>query len=102
MAQIFASRGDSAAALSHAQRGVYIARRYLDGPEPGLRKRYLADSYFGLASIDRTFSKWQEAHDNVLQAIANWDASEVKDVDPTNREQAAVILAESAAHLSPK
>jgi tetratricopeptide (TPR) repeat protein len=102
MAQIFASRGDSAAALSHAQRGVYIARRYLDGPEGGLRKRYLADSYLGLATVDRTFGKWQEAHDNVVQAIANWNASEVKDVDPTNREQAAVILAESAAHLSPK
>jgi tetratricopeptide (TPR) repeat protein len=99
MAAILASRGDSAAALSHAQRGLYVARRYVDGPEPGLRKRFLADAYFGLASIDRTFHKWQEARDNAQQAIANWDQSDVKDSDPGNREQAAAIVAESAAQL---
>ena len=102
MAAILASRGDAAAALSHAHRGLTIAQRYLDGPEPGLRKRYLADSYFGLASVDRTLRKWPEARDNAQQALNYWNASEVKDVDPTNRDQASAIIADSAAHLSHK
>jgi eukaryotic-like serine/threonine-protein kinase len=102
MANILASRGDSAGALAHAQRGLSIAQKYLHGPEPGLRKRYLADASFNLASIDRTFHKWPEAHANAQQAIVNWDASEVKDEDPTHRVQAAAILAESAAHLPGK
>jgi len=102
MAYIFVARGDSAAALSHAQRGLTIAQKYLDGPEPGLRKRYLADSYFALASVYRSFHKWQEAHDNAQLAIENWNASEVKNTDPSDREQATAILAESTAHMPRK
>jgi len=100
MASILAARGDSAAAFSHAQRGLSVAQQNANGPEPALRKKYLADSYFGLASVDRTFHKWQEAHANAEQAIAFWNATEVKDPDPSHREQAAAILAESAAHLA--
>ncbi len=99
LANILASRGDSAGAVSHAERGLSVAQKYLNGPEPGLRRRYLADSYFALASIDRKFQKWQEARDNAQQAIANWNASEVKNEDPSDREKATAILAESATHL---
>lgn len=99
MANILASRRDSAGALSHAERGLSVAQKYLNGPEPGLRKLYLADSYFGLASVDRKFQKWQEARDNAQRAIAYWNESEVKDVDPANRATATAILNESAAHL---
>jgi serine/threonine protein kinase/tetratricopeptide (TPR) repeat protein len=102
LAAILASRGDSAGAWAHAQRGLALAQKYLDGPEPGLRKRYLADSYFGLATIARTLHKWPEAHDNAQQAFVHWNASEVKDTDPTNRDQATAILAESAVHLPRK
>jgi eukaryotic-like serine/threonine-protein kinase len=102
IASILASRGDSAGAILHAQRGVSIAQKYLSGPEPGLRKRYLGNSYFGLASVDRTLHKWQDAHDNAERAIATWSASGAKDFDSTNRDQATAILAESAAHLSGK
>jgi len=102
MAYIFVTRGDSAAALSHAQRGLSIAQKYLDGPEPGLRKRYLADSYFALASVNRSFHKWQEAHDNAQQAIDYWNTSDVKNADPSDREQATAILAESTAHIPRK
>jgi eukaryotic-like serine/threonine-protein kinase len=102
MAFILASRGDAAGAIFHAERGLSIAQKYLDGPEPGLRKRYLGDSYFSLASVDRTLHKWQEARDNALQAIAHWNLPEVTDVDPGSREQANAILTESAAHLARK
>jgi serine/threonine protein kinase/tetratricopeptide (TPR) repeat protein len=94
MAFILASRGDAAAALSHAERGLSIARKYLDGPEPGLRRRYLGDSYFTLASVDRTFHKWPEARENARQAIAQWSSPGVTDTDPNTREQANAILTE--------
>lgn len=102
MASILASRGDFAGANSHARRGVSIAQKYLEGPEAAIRKRYLGDSYFGLASVDRTFRKWQQAHDHAQQALANWNLPGVPDVDPGNRDQATAILTESAAHLSRK
>jgi tetratricopeptide (TPR) repeat protein len=102
MASILASRGDSAGAIAHAERGLSIAKKYLDGPEPGLRKRYLADAYFGVASIDHALNKWRESRDNAEQAIANWNASEVKNVDPSHRNEATAILADAAAHLPRK
>jgi hypothetical protein len=101
MAAILASRGDSSGALLHAQRGVSIAQKYLQGPEPAIRKRYLGQSYLSVASIDRTFHKWPEARENAELAIAQW-SPEVKDVDPADRERAAAIVAESSAHLSHK
>jgi tetratricopeptide (TPR) repeat protein len=100
MAFILAGRGDSAGALLHARRGVQVAKENLNGPEPGLRKRYLGDSYFGLASVHRTLHQWREAQENAQEAMSHWSAAEVKDVDSSNRQQAAAILAESAAHLT--
>jgi hypothetical protein len=79
-----------------------IAQKYLEGPEPGLRKRYLGDAYCNFASVDRTLHKWQEAHDYAQQALATWNLPGVTDVDPTNREQANAILTESATHLPRK
>lgn len=99
LAGIFASRGDAAGALFHAQRGLDSARRYLDGPESGLRGRYLADAYFGMASVHHTLKHWPQARDYAQQAIAQWADAGVKDSDATYREQAAAILAESTAHL---
>jgi tetratricopeptide (TPR) repeat protein len=102
MASILASQGDAAGATVHAQRGLSIAQKYLEGPEPGLRKRYLGDAYCNFASVDRTLHKWQEAHDYAQQALATWNLPGVTDVDPTNREQANAILTESATHLPRK
>ena len=99
MASILASRGDSAGAFFHAQRCLSIARKYLEGPEAGLRQRYLGQSFLSLASVDRTFHKWPEARENARQAIAYFNAPDVRDVDPADRLQAAAILAESATDL---
>jgi serine/threonine protein kinase/tetratricopeptide (TPR) repeat protein len=98
IAFILASRGDSAGAIAHAQRAVSVAQKYIDGPEPGLRKRYLGDSYFGLATVDRTLNKWPEARNNAEQALAYWNLPGVTDVDPDRRDQMNAILTASAAH----
>jgi tetratricopeptide (TPR) repeat protein len=102
MALILASQGDSAGALLHARRGVALAQNNVDGPEPGLRKRYLGESYYGLAAVARTLRQWPEARQNAQLAIATWSAPEVKEVDPMHLKEANAILAESAAHLPRK
>lgn len=102
MAEILASRHDSAGALAHAQRSLSVAEKYSAGPEAGIRTRYVADSHFGLAEVDRALQKWPEAQDNARQAIALWNSPEVRDVDPKLRQQATAILAESAARLAHK
>jgi tetratricopeptide (TPR) repeat protein len=99
IASILAARGDSAGAIAHAQRAVSVAQKYIDGPEPGLRKRYLGDSYFGLATVDRTLNKWPEARDNAQRALAYWNLPGVTDVDPDRRDQMNAILTAPAAHL---
>jgi tetratricopeptide (TPR) repeat protein len=102
MAETLASRHDAASALAHAQRSLSVAEKYADGPEAGIRKRYVADSHFGLAEVDRALQRWPEAQDNARQAISLWNSPEVRDADPKLRQQATAILAESAAHLSHK
>jgi hypothetical protein len=99
---ILASRGDAAGAIVHAGRGLSLAQKYANGPEPGLRKRYLAESYYGLASVNRTLRQWREARENAQQAIAAWNSPEVKEVNPKHRQEAAAILADSFAHLPRK
>jgi serine/threonine protein kinase len=99
---ILASRGDAAGAIVHAGRGLSLAQKYANGPEPGLRKRYLAESYYGLASVNRTLHQWREAGENAQQAIAAWNSPEVKEVNSKHRQEAAAILADSSAHLPRK
>jgi tetratricopeptide (TPR) repeat protein len=102
MSAILASRGDEANAIAHAQHSLSVAQKSLNGPEADLRKRFVGDAWFNLASVDRTLHKWQEAHDNVQQAFAFWTASGVKDIDLPHKDQASTILAESSAHLPRK
>jgi tetratricopeptide (TPR) repeat protein len=98
MGAILAYR-DAAGAIFHAQRGLSIAQKYVDGPESGLRHRYLGDSYYGLASVHRVLGHWQDAHDNARFAIDAWSGPRVIDVVPENLKDANAILAESAKHI---
>lgn len=102
MGDILASRGDAAGALLHARRGVEIARKYLNGPEAGLRRRYVGDAYHGLAKVDRILHKWPEARDDAQQAMAFWNQPGVKDLNPETRDDTVAILRESATHLPAK
>ena len=102
IAEILVSRHDAPSALPHAQRSLAIAEKYADGPETGIRKRYLADAHFGLAEVHRGLGKWPEAEDHARQAISLWNAPEVKDADPKLRQQANAVMAESAIRMAHK
>jgi tetratricopeptide (TPR) repeat protein len=99
---ILISRHDLTGALTHAQRGLSVAQKYADGPEQGLRFRYLGNAYNSVAAVDRALGKWQDAHDHAQLAIDNWSRPEVKDVDPASRQQATAVLSEAASHLPRK
>lgn len=99
IAEILVSRHDPSAALVHAQRGLSVAENNVNGPEPGIRKRYVGSGHFGLAEVNRALEKWREAQDHARQAVSIWSSPEVKDVDPKLRQQANAILADCAAHL---
>jgi serine/threonine protein kinase len=99
IASLLLSRGDSQGALAHAQRALAVAEKYVAGPEPGLRRRYLGNAYSALASVHRGMHKWQEAHDAAQQAISTWNLPEVNNVNPSYRAEATAILTESSAHV---
>ena len=102
IAEILVSRHDTAAALTHAERGLSIAEKYAAGPEAGLRKKFLADAHLGVAEVQRALGKWPEARDHARQADSLWSSPEVKDVDPKLRQQAAAILTESTVRMARK
>jgi tetratricopeptide (TPR) repeat protein len=102
IAEVLVGSHDPASALAHAQRSLSVAEKYVDGPEPGIRKRYVADAHFGVGEVDRALQKWPEAQGQVSQAISYWSSPEVKDTDPKLRQQANAILAEASAHLTRK
>ena len=93
IAEILVARHDPAAAVPHAQRSLSVAEKYVNGPEPGIRKRFAADAHLGLAEVHRALQKWPEAQDHARLAILLWNSPEVKDADPKLRQQAAAILA---------
>jgi tetratricopeptide (TPR) repeat protein len=93
------SKKDFAGALAHAQHGLVVALKNADGPELGIRLRYLGNSYDSLAYADRALGHWQAARDHAQSALDTWDRSGGKDVDTRNRQQASAILAESAKYL---
>jgi hypothetical protein len=93
------SKKDLAGALAHAQHGVAVAEKNADGPEPGVRLRYLGNSYTSLAYADRARGNWQDAREHAQLALDTWERSHLPEVDPRNRQLASAILAESAEHL---
>ncbi len=93
IAEILVARHESAAALPHAQRSLSVAEKNVEGPEAGIRKRYVADSHLGMAEVNRGLEKWPEAQENARQALDLWNSPEVKDVDPALRQLANAILA---------
>ncbi len=102
IADLLLARRDSAGALAEAQRVLSVARKYADGPEPGLRARYLGSAWLTVASVNRALGKWQDARDAAAQAIAAWSVPGVVLPVQSRRDQAAAILAESSAHLPRK
>jgi tetratricopeptide (TPR) repeat protein len=90
-AEILISRGASAGALLHAQRGLSIAQKYVDGPEPSLRLRDLGNAFAALAFVNRALGKTKEAREDARQAIASWDKCQRKDIDPQYRQAAATL-----------
>jgi tetratricopeptide (TPR) repeat protein/tRNA A-37 threonylcarbamoyl transferase component Bud32 len=102
IAESLVASHDPAAAVPHAQRSLSVAEEYVNGPEAGIRKRYVGDAHLGVAEVDRALQKWPEAQENAQQAISLWSSPEVTGSDPKLRQQAAAIVADASAHLARK
>jgi len=73
LAGIYASQGDRAAALSHAQHAVERAEKYLAvTPDRATPKGHLGRAYFELASVERTLNDWDRAAEAAEHAASLW------------------------------
>jgi eukaryotic-like serine/threonine-protein kinase len=92
IAILLLSRGDSAGALAHAQRGLSISQKYANGPEPLLRVTYVGNATLVLASVHQKLGQTQLAHDEATQALAAFNTPGALAVTQQHRDQAAAIL----------
>jgi tetratricopeptide (TPR) repeat protein len=97
---VLIARRDLEGAMTAAQRGFAAAQKYSDGPEHGLRLRYLGNSYLTLAVAYQAQGKWAEARDAATHAQAAWKGA----ITPakSHLEQADAILNAAATHLPRK
>jgi tetratricopeptide (TPR) repeat protein len=93
IAGLLLARHDFAGAMAQAQEGLALAQKNANGPEPGLRVRYLGGAWLTLATVDHALGKLPEAHAAAAQALAAWNTPGVVGLTQQRRDQASAILA---------
>ena len=105
LARMYAGQGDRAAAVEYANRALVRAQGYLRGdPKSERRIAHLAQAYFELSAVERTFGNRDQARTAAAQAVALWRPLQNSSVRTLHRkalEEAESLLRETAAQAHP-